>query len=222
MPASADIRSDVRSGNFERMYGGALELVAPHCDIVERLERTPPTARLRGLYFKSIHDALERDNKLTEYKRIFPEERYSAIPYYPLTDYLLRIAVAGAIHSTPETLQDGMFAIARGNATAFAKSLLGRAMLRLLARDPIRLTEQGLAARRQSCAYGHWQLIRHDPFHLEMVYRDEYQWIESMCAGAAQGTFEACGLAPILETKLTDRFNGSTHIRWSGNARRVS
>jgi hypothetical protein len=47
-----------------------------------------------------------------------------------------------------------------------------------------------------------------------MIYREEYLWIESAIAGAAQGTFEACGLSPTLETRLQDRFNGSTVVRW--------
>jgi hypothetical protein len=33
-------------------------------------------------------------------------------------------------------------------------------------------------------------------------------------AGAARGTFEACGLSPVLGTRLKDRFNGSTLVRW--------
>lgn len=208
------VREFVHSGTFQKMYGGALELVAPHCDIEERFELVPPTARLRGLYFKSVHEALQRAGKFDRYKEYFPNDRYSAIPYYPLTDYMLRVAVAGAIYASPEKLHEGMFDIARGNANAFMTSLLGRAMLRLLARDPVRVSEQGLAARRQSWAYGHWDLVRHSARYIEMVYRNEYQWIESVVAGAAQGTFEACGLKPTLETRLVDRFNGSTHIRW--------
>ena len=45
-------------------------------------------------------------------------------------------------------------------ATTFAGSLLGRTMLRILASDPVRLTEQGLAARRQTFDYGHWEIVR--------------------------------------------------------------
>ena len=193
---------------------GGLELVAPYCDIEERLAVVPPTARVRGLYFKSVHDALKRANKLRKYKKYFPKERYSAIPHYPLTDYLLRVAVAGALVASPERLHEGMFDVARGNANAFMGSVLGRVMLRLHARNPIKVSEQGLAARRQSLTYGRWELVRHSSHHVEMVYRDEYQWIESVIAGAAFGTFEACGLAPKLETILEDRFSGSTHIRW--------
>jgi hypothetical protein len=76
------------------------------------------------------------------------------------------------------------------------------------------LCEQGLATRRQTVSYGHWSLIRHSEREMEMRYRNEYLWIESYIAGAAQGTFESCGIVPMLETSLSDRFNGATTIRW--------
>jgi uncharacterized protein (TIGR02265 family) len=192
----------------------ALALVASHCDIVERLEVIPPSACVRGLYFRNVEAQVERHGRMIEYRRYFPRDRYSSLPYYPVADYLLRIACAGAIITTPENVHKGMHEIARGNATTFAESLLGRAMLRLLSRDPVRLTEQGLAARRQSFTYGHWEIVHHGDRAIEMVYRDEYWWIESVVAGAAQGTFQSCGLHPELETKLDNRFNGSTYIRW--------
>jgi hypothetical protein len=83
-----------------------------------------------------------------------------------------------------------------------------------LDRDPVRLTEQGLAARRQSTTYGEWQLVRREPTQIEMIYRAEYMWIESAIAGAATGTFESLQIKPRLETKLTDRYNGSTIVSW--------
>src|SRR6516225_9544298 len=136
------------------IFADALELVAPHCDIEERLVHVPETARVRGMFFGNIHAALERVGKLAKYRRYFPREKYSMIPYYPLRDYLLRIAVAGAIYRTPKTLHEGMFEITRGHADTFMSSILGRVLLRFYERNPIRVSEQGLAARRQSLTYG--------------------------------------------------------------------
>jgi hypothetical protein len=87
-------------------------------------------------------------------------------------------------------------------------------MLRFLAHDPVRLTEQGLAARRQTFQYGSWSIVHHGPRAIEMVYREEYIWIESAIAGGAIGAFEACGIQTKLETKLINRFDGSTLITW--------
>ncbi len=192
----------------------AIDFVAPHCDIIERLAAIPPSARVRGIYFRSLKRELEHRDLLARYFEFFSEQRRGAMAYYPLSEFSLRLACAGALVASPAELHRGMHDLGRTNSSYFAQSLLGRAIIRFLSKDPIRLSEQGLAARRQSCSYGHWELVRRGPTEIEMRYENEYLWIESYVAGAAQGTFEACGVTPILETRLTDRFNGSTLIRW--------
>jgi uncharacterized protein (TIGR02265 family) len=194
--------------------GRAFDLVAAHCDIVERLKLVPPTARLRGMLFRSIETQLEIRGRLEAYRKYFPHDSYSSIPFYSLRAYILRVAVAGALSASPQRLHEGMYDLSRGNARAFADSLIGGALIRLLARDPVRLTEQGLAAQRQMASYGRWAIVRHGGRELEMQYRDEYVWIESVVAGSAAGTFESCGIRAELETRLSGRFSGCTVVRW--------
>jgi uncharacterized protein (TIGR02265 family) len=107
-----------------------------------------------------------------------------------------------------------MSLVMRGNAEAFMDTLLGRVMLRVLSRDPVRLFEQGTAARRQSFTYGRWELRRLGEREIEIVHHDEYCWIESAIAGSLLGTFEACHIKGKVETRLTDRFNGSSFLTW--------
>jgi uncharacterized protein (TIGR02265 family) len=192
----------------------ALDLIAPHCDIVSRLEAVPPSAAGRGVFFRIIERQLERRNLLDAYNELFPERSHWSINYYPLSDFMVRLACAGALIASPERIHEGMHELARTHSAIFSKTLLGRTLIRLLSRDPVRLAEQALAARRQSWNYGHWELVRHGERELEMVYRNEYVWLESYMTGAAQGTFESCGVTPILETRLVDKFNGSTIITW--------
>jgi uncharacterized protein (TIGR02265 family) len=192
----------------------AIDLVAPHCDIVERLQALPPSARVCGLYLRSLEAVTLRAGRAALYREHFGGERWSLIRMYPLRDYMIRLALAGASLRSPAHLHDGMHDVWRTNATTFAGSLLGRTMLRVLANDPVRLTEQGLAARRQTFQYGHWELVHHGPRSIEMMYREEYLWIESAVAGGAVGAFEACGIRAQLHTKLDNRFEGSTTITW--------
>jgi uncharacterized protein (TIGR02265 family) len=192
----------------------AVALVAPHCDIVERLNDVPPSARVRGLYFKSVLNVLRQLGRLPAFEEYFPAERRSSLTFYPLGDYLVRLAVAGAVVRSPAELHDGIHEITRQNASAFATSLLGRVLTRILDRDPVRLTEQGLAARRQSTSYGEWQVARRGATEIEMIYHAEYMWIESAIAGAATGTFEGLQIQPRLSTTLIDKYNGSTVVSW--------
>ena len=206
----ATVSSSLRARPVER----AIQVVAPYCDLVDRLQVVPPSARVRGLYLRSLETVTQRAGRGALYREYFGGERWSPIRMYPLRDYMIRLALAGASLYSPERVHEGMHDVWRSNATTFASSLLGRTMLRLLSNDPVRLTEQGLAARRQTYQYGHWEIVRHGPRAIEMVYHEEYLWIESAIAGGAVGAFEACGIEANLETKLRDRFDGSTMITW--------
>jgi len=192
----------------------AVELVAPHCDILDRLRYVPPSASIRGLFFQNVEAQLEAAGKIDAYRAYFPDDRYAALPYYPLHEFLVRLACGGALVCSPEDVHAGMRAITRGNATTFVQSLLGRALVRLLSRDPVRLTEQGIAARRQSHNYGRWTIARLSPSSLQVFYEDEFQWIESAVVGAAEGTYATCTPEVSLETVLHDRFRGVTTLRW--------
>ncbi len=192
----------------------AFDFVSPHCDIAARLQAVPPSASVRGIFFRNLETQVERTGRLDAYRLYFPNDHHALLPYYPLTDYLVRLACAGAIVESPARLHAGMFAIARSYSTTFAESLLGRTLIRLLSRDPVRLSEQGIAAKRQTHNYGHWEIVRHEANVIEMRYEDEFQWIESVMAGAAQGTFDACGITARLETSMRSPYSGSTFVRW--------
>lgn len=192
----------------------ALTLVAAHCDIEERLPLVPPSAAMRGFYFKAIEKQVATRGALEPYRAYFPADRFGSLSFHSIREYLVRIACAGALVASPERVHEGMSIIAMGNARAFIESMLGRLMLRVLSGDPIRLLEQAVAGRRQSTNYGHWEMVRHSDRAVEIVYRQEYVWIESAIAGAGLGTFEACGLPVHMENQLVDRFNGSSLLTW--------
>jgi uncharacterized protein (TIGR02265 family) len=192
----------------------ALELVAPHCDIEERLRAVPASARIRGLTFRPITAVLQKAGKIEPYYALFGPQPVSSMALYPLGDYLIRMACAAAILRSPPEVLQGMFEISLETAREYASSMLGRTLIRLLARDPYRLAQQGLAMHRQTHFYGHWELVRHGPREMEMLYRDEYEWIEHSVAGAAIGTFEAVGAKVDIVTKASDRWNGSTRVHW--------
>jgi uncharacterized protein (TIGR02265 family) len=105
----------------------AVALVAPDCDIVERLSLVPPSAQVRGIYFRNIVSQVKRAGHLDAYEEYFPQDRHSALTFYPLTDFLIRVACAGALVVSPERVHEGMFLVTKGNAQAFIESLLGAA-----------------------------------------------------------------------------------------------
>lgn len=166
------------------------------------------------MWHRSVLAALKQYGKLEEYLDYFPNERWSTLTFYPLSVFMLRLAVAGAVIASPSKIHEGMFQAFRLNSTTFAASVLGRVLLRMLDSDPVRLTEQAMVARRQSTNYGEWKIVSRGPHHVEAVYRSEYVWIDSAIAGSAAGTFEACAINATVRTKPQDRFNGSTLVTW--------
>jgi uncharacterized protein (TIGR02265 family) len=191
----------------------ALEAVYRHCDLRERLTLVPPSARVRGLYFRSIEAVLTRAGKIDRYRELFPE-KFAAILWHPASELLIRLAVGGSLLTSPERVHEGMFEIGRRNAVAFAESLLGRALLRLLSRDPHKLLQQAVAGRRQSYDYGSWELSFPEERMAIMRMREEYLYIESYLLGAAQGTFDAISRPVKTEVFLEDRFSGGHILRW--------
>lgn len=188
----------------------AIDLVAPHCDIVERLAAVPAGTLIRGIWFRSIEDELGRRGLARPYAGAFAERDEAIFKLYPVTDYLVRLAFAGALVASPQHVHDGMFEISRGNAVFFSKSLLGRGMAHLIGRKPERMARQSVASKQHTTNYGRWSVGDHGPDHVEIVLEDEYIWIESAMLGAASGTFEASG--GRCEARLRDRFNGSILI----------
>jgi hypothetical protein len=84
----------------------ALELVAPHCDIVERLIVIPPSAQVRGVWFKNVVAQIDRTGFGAAYRQYFPDDHHSALTYYPVADFLVRVACAGALAASPERVHE--------------------------------------------------------------------------------------------------------------------
>ena len=190
-----------------------IEAVSRHCDLQERLALLPPSARSRGLYFRSIESVLTAAGRGDAYRALFPE-RFSAVGWHSSHEFLVRLVVGGALLTSPERVHEGMFEIGRRNAVAFSESLIGRIMLRILSRDPRKLLQQGAAARRQSYSTGHWRLEFPSERTAVMHLVEEYFYIESYLLGAAQGTFDAIGLPVRTEVKLENRFCGQHILSW--------
>lgn len=191
-----------------------LAIVAPHCDISDRLAAVPPSAFVRGIWFKTIESELTRLGLLERFAVAFPARGEVTFRMYPLAEYLLRLAYAGALVVSPERLHEGMYQLFRGNATAFFETLLGRSLLRMMAKDPVGVARQAVAAKRIATNYGRWTLVETGPRSFEMVYENEYVWIESALLGGAIGALETTGIKPVTEVRLRDPYNGSLIVRW--------
>jgi len=188
--------------------------VAPYCDLEERLSLIPPSAKVRGIWARILDRQLQERGLYERYTELLPLSPRPQLPFHPTRDLCIRAAVAGAIVAGPEELHQGMYELTLNNTRRFAKSLLGRTLFRLLAKDPKRLAQQAIASRRQTCNYGSWELVEASERSIRIRMREEYLWIESYLRGAAVGTFEALGETVEVQAEIEHRFHGAHVIRW--------
>lgn len=191
-----------------------MELLAPHCDIATRLNAVPSSARVRGIYFRSALEEVTRRGLRSAFETVIHETERSAFMLYPLTDFLLWIAWAGSLIASPPAVQVGMRELFRGNAVYFGQSLLGRSLLRLISRDPVKQMHQAVQSKRAVSNYGRWFIVDESARHIVIRHEAEYVWIESALLGGALGGFESCGISPSVDVKLTDPYNGDLIFRW--------
>lgn len=191
-----------------------IQPLVKYCDLERRLALVPSSAKVRGLYFKNALHVLEAAGVASAYLELYPE-RYTSVRWYPLPGFLERLAVAGALLESPEAIHDGMRRIGMGNARAFADSILGRTLQKILSREPERLLQQASAGRRHSCTYGRWELIFQGRNQATMEMYEEYLWIESYIRGAAEGTMAITGREHSVRSVLDSSFRGRAILQWS-------
>ncbi len=191
-----------------------VELLAPHCDIATRLKACPPTARVRGLYFRALVDEMSRRGLRSAFEEVIHDSDRSAFTLYPLSDYLTWLAFAGSLVHSPADVHIGMRDLHRGHSLYFGQSLLGRSLLRLISRDPIRQLHQAVQSKRAVTNYGRWTVCDEAPGRATVRLQDELVWIESALLGGALGGLEACGIHPTAEVRLIDAYNGDILFRW--------
>ena len=122
-----------------------IELVTPYCDLGQRLEVVPPSAQIRGVWLNAVEKQVTLAGKLEQYRAYFPSDHHSFMPFYPVHDFFTRLACGvGGRGVSPERVHEGMSLIMKGNASSLrGKPALGRILLRVLSRDPVKLFEQG-------------------------------------------------------------------------------
>jgi uncharacterized protein (TIGR02265 family) len=187
--------------------------IGRHCDIQDRVSLVPPSAKVRGVFFRSIDSALAEVGLYARYRELFPRE-VGTLQWQPCTDFLWRLVVGGALLRGAAGVHEGMAEIGRHNALEFASSLLGRILLRFLSREPKKLLMQAIAGRRQTCDYGHWEIDFPEQRTAIVTMREEYLYMESYAVGSARGTFEAIGRTVDVVCELDTRFDGRHVLRW--------
>ncbi len=205
MPQPAMLRDVTRDEAFQE--------VCRYCDVQRRLATVPPSAKMRGAFFRSIERVLGNAGLGERFETMFPT-RPTSVLWYPMSEFLVQLTVGAAMLTGAARVHEGMSEIGRRNAVAVSETLFGRALLRLLSHDPRKVLLQGAAVRRQCNNVGTWDLTFPDDHSALMIMKEEYLYMESYLLGAAYGTFETIGVPVKIECTLDDPYNGRHVLVW--------
>jgi uncharacterized protein (TIGR02265 family) len=187
-----------------------------HTDLAWRLAQIPDAAACRGVYFNMIDERAGNLGPATqlEYRRFFQLHRFSPFQFYPVKDYLTRIATVAQIHFGGPGIYDGLFEIQKSAFGAWRRTLMGRAAFAIFGKDFAGLLNalERAYATRMATNYTDLRVTREGPDRFRVTFVNEYVYIEHSMTGALTGVAELCDVRVKTETYLTDPFNGEVVI----------
>jgi hypothetical protein len=196
----------------ERAQGGAVRATtcaSAELSFAERLDATPPSAEIRGVFFAMVERAIEEE---APSRRRMSRTLRREYAMYPVRGYLRFVqAEAAARGDTPEN------AIERWNAHAMRHLLSGslaRVFLRRADQTPLAMLHRLERSRALLAGYGEWRVSGHEG-DVTVGVRDEWVWIREAWVPAIASIFDALDLAPPrVELALASPFDARIRVRW--------
>jgi uncharacterized protein (TIGR02265 family) len=184
-------------------------------DLEARLRRIPDGAALRGVWFKSIADAIGRagPGAVAAFKHLAPPKSRWFFRLYPLGDYLDEIAVAAAILA-PRDAREGVAAIWR-HVHEYSGFLHPNTFMRLLRPDPVQPMRWLVKHHDHFANFGAFRLEERGPGEAVMHLVNEYIWIDAAHRAGCTALLAACGVEGDVRVELDDDFNGRLYISWT-------
>jgi uncharacterized protein (TIGR02265 family) len=187
---------------------------AHELDLPWRLERVPPGAMSRGIFFNQIEQELKRRGlkgpPTWEDKAATPGRKNHVL--YPVRDLLVTYATAGAL--IDQDPGEGIRQIWVGAVRHYTSSWFGEAFRRFLRPDPTAALQWIERSREYIANYGHWRAELRGPEHVILHMFDEYVWIDRAHLGGCEGLLVACGAIGEVRAELDSPFQGRLDIRW--------
>ncbi len=182
----------------------------------KRLRDTPPTAHIRGLFFKLAEQAVaDHSSELLAVWRAAAGARSRwAFRMYSTRDFMREQAVAAVLL---DPAAPGA-ALRRMWATTPRLSGLIRAegFIRYLAgNNPMAALTWLERNRPMMCDYGDWWVTPAGLNAATLHFQDEYTWIEYCHVGGVEGTLRRCGVSPTVTAELAAPYRGMLRISWT-------
>lgn len=202
MTDSSDLVVDVSSG---------LELLGA----ARRLADTPPTAAVRGIFFRLAEQCVaERSKQLVTVWRAATGARFRwPFRMYSAREFIREQAVAAVLLDPThpgDALRKMWMATPKLSPNIRAEGF----MRYLTGKDPMQALTWLEQNRRMMNNYGDWWVVPHGTNSATFHHRDEYTWIEHCHVGGTEGTLRRCGVVPTMSFELDSPYCGRVHASW--------
>ena len=183
-------------------------------DLDARLRAAPTSARVRGVWFTMMVEAVERRGRasLVAFRNAGGGASRWAFLLYDARAYLSE-AVLAATLLNPESPREGLRALWR-SAVRYSNLLHPGSFQRLLDGNPMPALRWLVHHRDHFATYGAWRLEERGPAHAVVHMDDELIWIDSAHRGGAEGLLHATGVKGIVHAELRTPYCGQLHLHW--------
>lgn len=182
-------------------------------DTAAYLERVPPDAYCKGMFF---HDVLAQVRRMDpEAARRIARRRYIPFKDYPLREHMEMTDAAVRILYPGVPTREGMRRLGWLAFPTFVESMIGRVVFGVLGRDLDRIVQVGPKAFEVSLTRGRATAERLGDRHWRYELTDVFGYLDAYYVGVIEGPIRYHDFVPDVRVRLRTLSDGTVDIRWS-------
>lgn len=185
-------------------------------DPLPYLERVPPDALCKGMFFHDVLKAVQRVSP-TAAAQLVPhmgQRRYVRFKDYPLREHMELTAEAVKLLYPQLPSREGMRRLGWLAYPTFADSMVGRIVFGVLGKDLDRIFEVGPKSFEVSMTRGRAVARRLGEAHWRYELKEVFGYLDSYYVGVLEGPIRHHGLVPDVRIHPASISDAVLDIRW--------
>lgn len=185
-------------------------------DVRPYLERVPPDALCKGMFFHDVVKAVKRVSP-TAVEKLVPlmgRRRYVAFKDYPLREHMELTAEAVKLLYPGLPTREAMRRLGWLAYPTFAESMVGRVVFGVLGRDLDKIFEVGPKSFEVSVTRGRAVAHLMGERHWRYELTDVFGYLDTYYVGVLEGPIRHHGFTPDVRIHATSLSDALLDVRW--------
>lgn len=199
-------------------HAPSMERCFRHTDLEWRLRAVPAEAACRGAFLNMLDEQATALGVRDEYRRFFGVYRFAPLRFYPVKDYMTRLAILSQMAFGDERIYEGIRSIHGASVDTWIHTPIGRLAMAMATPSYgsiLRILQRGYATR-STTNYGALEILESTDRRHVVRAEGEYVWIEHAMAGAAATMARVCRLDAEVTAIMDEPFRGVVVIDVKG------